>query len=64
MLDDKEFVPKIANWSQGREVQPGEEGVRFDSWFISLELGQSRGQNNLPVGGQVSVFHSSCNKPS
>jgi hypothetical protein len=35
MLNDEEFVPKVANWGEGAEIHPDEEGVRFDSFQIS-----------------------------
>jgi hypothetical protein len=30
MLDDKEFIPKIANWGEGAKVHPHQEGECFD----------------------------------
>jgi hypothetical protein len=35
MLNDEEFVPKVANWREGAKIHPDEEGVCFDSFQIS-----------------------------
>jgi hypothetical protein len=33
VLDDKELVPEVADWGEGREIEPEEEGICFYSCF-------------------------------
>jgi hypothetical protein len=67
MLNDKEFVQNIANWGERAKIYPDEKGVCFDSFQILkvsfLNLAKWDERRDVPVGGQVSVDHSSCRRP-